>query len=401
MMPSWPDASFFYEWRRRSLTYYLHADKFFLPNYTEGKGYLEITDRHQFGHFSTALPKGEKVVDYQGYWVAPGLVDTHIHGLLDHDIMDNSWNGINKMSEGLLKCGVTSWTPTTLTASFAEFLAVCQTIGQHYQEVDGAKIQGIHLEGPFYTEEHKGAQNPKYFVDPDISLFDRWQAAARGIIKKISIAPERAGAVDFIKHVVNKGVAVALGHSNATFEQAKACVEAGATVFTHTFNGMSGFNHRRLGMAGAAMGLSAVYDELICDGHHVDKEAVRILFKLKGPEHIALITDCMRAGLMPEGDYYLGELPVYVKNGMAQLKEGNSLAGSILKLNEAVKNVVDWDIATPAEAINMASSVPAKSSNIDDQCGAIIPGREADFLVLKPDMSLQATYLNGVLKYKA
>lgn len=385
------------------MSYYIHAAKFFLKNVTENDGYLEITDDGKFGDYYPASqkPAGE-IKELGEQWVAPGLVDTHIHGLLGHDVMDNDWDAIQEMGEGLLSCGVTSWLPTTLTGSFEQLNAVCKTIGDHKGEETGAKIQGIYFEGPYFTEEHKGAQNPKYFKDPSITEFDAWQDSAKGLLQKIAIAPEREGAVAFTKHVSQSGKVVALGHSSATFEEAKACVEAGASVFCHTFNGMSGLNHREPGMVGAAMFTQVVDDELICDGHHVRPEVAASLIREKTPEHVALITDCMRAGLMPNGDYVLGEFPVIVKDGMVKLRDGaHSLAGSILKLNDAIKNVVEWNNNTPEEAVRMASYVPAKSCRVADKCGSILPGRAADFIVLKPDMSLTETYLDGVSRFKA
>lgn len=382
------------------MSYYIHADKFFLDNTTENGGYLEITDDGRFGTYTSAKPTG-KIVDYSGCYVSPGLVDTHIHGLLGHDVMDNDWNKIQEMSEGLLQAGVTSWLPTTLTASADQLDAVCKTIGDNYQDAKGAKIQGIYFEGPFFTTEHKGAQNPKYFGDPNVETFKRWQKSAKGLIKKIAIAPERDGAVAFTKAVSQMGVSVALGHSDATFEQARASVEAGATVFTHTFNGMSGLSHHAPGMVGAAMSMHNVIDELICDGHHVEPAAARILIEDKRPDHVALITDCMRAGLMPDGDYVLGEFPVYVADGMARLKDGDSLAGSVLQLKQAVQNVVNWNISTPEQAVQMASKTAAISSKIGNQCGSILPDRDADFLIWSHDMDLKETYLDGKSRYQA
>jgi N-acetylglucosamine-6-phosphate deacetylase len=383
------------------MSYYIHAAKFFLPSNTENGGYLEITDEGKFGQY---LPESQKptgkIEEMNGQWIAPGLVDTHIHGLLGHDVMDNDWEAIKTMSEGLLKAGVTSWLPTTLTGSFDQLNAVCKTIGDHAGQETGAKIQGIYFEGPYFTTEHKGAQNPKYFKDPSFSEYQQWQASAKGLLRKIAIAPERHGAVEFTRAVTADGTVVALGHSDATFEQAQACIEAGASVFTHTFNGMSGLNHRAPGMVGAAMYLNRVDDELICDGHHVRPEVATILIKEKGPEHIALITDCMRAGMMPDGDYVLGEFPVYVKDGMARLKGGNNLAGSVLKLNEAIKNVVDWNGVAPQDAVEMGSYVSAKSSGVGEKCGSILPGRAADYIVLNDDMSLAATYLDGQERYR-
>lgn len=378
---------------------YIHADQFFLKDSVEGEGYLEIIDG-RFGSYQKTPPNDpSQIIDYKGKWIAPGLVDTHIHGLLNHDVMDNDFAGIKEISEGLLACGVTSFLPTTLTAPIELINQVVETIGKHYQKVTGAKIQGIYLEGPFFTEEHKGAQNPNYFSDPDIQVFEKWQQLSGGLIKKIALAPEREGVAEFVKKVTEQGVVVALGHSSATYEQAKEIVENGASVFVHTYNGMSPLKSRELGMVGAAMTLEKVFAELICDGHHVHPLAAKILMDVRGRDRVAMITDCMRAGAMPDGNYTLGEFPVIVKNGTATLESG-SLAGSILKLNEAIRNVVEWGIATPEEAIKMASLVPAVSCHIDDQCGSILPGREADFIVLNKNMELEATYINGVCKYQ-
>lgn len=265
--------------------------------------------------------------------------------------------------------------------------------------MEGAKIQGIFFEGPFFTEEHKGAQNPIYFKDPDLATFAHWQELSGGLIKKIALAPEREGALTFIETVTNQGVKVALAHSSATYQQAKAAVDAGASIFVHTFNGMSGFTHREPGMAGAAMTTKASFAEVITDGHHVHPAAVDVLLKAKTSQQIVLITDCMRAGGMPEGESTLGEFAVIVKDGAARLKEGGSLAGSILELFEGVRNVVDWNLATAEEAIKMASYVPAKSVGIEDQCGSIQPERAADFLIIEPELSLAETYLDGKKVY--
>lgn len=384
------------------MTYYIHADKFFLENVTEDGGYLEVQDDGKFGFYypENETPTG-KIVDYPGKWIAPGLVDTHVHGSLKEDVMVSEWDGINRLSEGFLRSGVTSWLPTTYTADESTLTGICQMFGAHKGEETGAKIQGLHFEGPYFTAEHAGAENPKYLLDPDIKQFNDWRDQSEGLLNKISLAPERKGAKEFIRTVVKEGVVVSLGHSSATYAQAKAGVEAGATMFTHTFNGMPDPSHHDSSISNAAMDMQNVTDELICDGHHVKKELVRSLIKIKGAEHICLITDCMEAGMMPDGDYMLGELPVYVKDGMARLKDGDNLAGSILQLDVAVKNVVDWNAATPEEAIMMGSYVPAKSANILDKCGSIAPDKPADFIVLNPDMTLSETYLNGESRYQA
>ena len=378
----------------------VYADKFYLTSGVTGPGYLDISNG-VFGEITKEKPSGEiEVIDYTGKWIAPGLVDTHIHGFKNNDVMDNNAEGIKQMSEDLLSCGVTSFLPTTLTSSREQLTAVAKTIGEVYQDVKGAKIQGIYFEGPFFTEEYKGAQNPGYFSDPDIDVFNEWQEVSGNLIKKIALAPEREGVSDFVKEVTDSGVVVALGHSNATLEEASQAVESGASVFVHAFNGMRGLNHREPGMVGAAMNLKHVFSELICDGHHVHPDAANILMEKAGRDHIALITDCMMAGGMPDGHYMLGEFPVTVSNGTARLEEGN-LAGSILRLKEAIKNVVEWGIATPEEAIMMATYVPAVSCKMEDVCGSITRNRAADFIVLSKELDLEATYLDGECRYNA
>ena len=378
---------------------FIYADKFFLNSGVKGAGYLDVTDGI-FGAYTKEKPEGAEIIDHSGKWIAPGLVDTHIHGYKNHDVMDNDADGIKVMSEALLSCGVTSFLPTTLTSSKERLKDVAETIGKMYKEVDGAKIQGIYFEGPFFTEEHKGAQNPSYFGDPDLDTFHEWQEASGGLIKKIALAPERKGVKEFVKTVTDEGVVVSLGHSNATLEEAQEAVEAGASVFVHAYNGMRGLNHREPGMVGALLTLQHVFSELICDGHHVHPQAAEVLMEKAGHDHVALITDCMMAGGMPDGNYNLGEFPVVVAEGTARLESGN-LAGSILKLKEAIKTVVDWGIATPEQAVMMASYVPAVSCKIDDKCGMIAEGRAADFIVLETNMDLVATYLDGVERYHA
>ncbi|WP_163100139.1 N-acetylglucosamine-6-phosphate deacetylase [Peribacillus alkalitolerans] len=381
------------------MSIYIFADRFFLEGIVVGPGFWEIKDG-KFGIFSEHRPENaEEILDYTGHWIAPGLVDTHIHGYKNHDIMDNDFEGLNEISKGLLSCGVTSFLPTTLTSSNESLNNVVEMIGNNYTKVCGAKIKGIFLEGPFFTEKHKGAQNTNYFCDPSVEKVKVWQKLSNDSIKKIAIAPERKGAAEFIEYAVGEEITVALAHSDATYEEAKQAVEKGASIFVHTFNGMSPLHHREPGMVGAAMNLKDVFAEIICDGHHVHPAAANILMNVRGRNHTVLVTDCMMAGGMPEGTYQLGEFPVEVKAGAARI-EGGSLAGSILQLKDAVKNVVDWGIATPEEAIYMASTVPARSIGVDGECGKIAKGYAADFIVLNPDLDLIATYLDGVCRYQ-
>ena len=352
--------------------------------------YMEVED----GKIKSFSKKEVEEYEDLGEIIAPGLVDTHIHGYGGKDIMDCKKGYLDEISKGILECGVTSFLPTTLTDSTEKLNEACKVIGDEYKSVTGAKVRGIFLEGPFFTEKYKGAQNASYMSDPDIEKLKKWKELSNGLVNKIAIAPEREGAIDFIKEANAMGVRVALGHSDASFDEAVDAVDAGANIFVHVYNGMSGLHHRNPGMVGAAMSTDS-YGELICDGHHVNPNAANILMNAKGRDRIALITDCMSAGGMPEGDYKLGEFPVVVKDGTARLKDSGNLAGSILRLKEAVKNVVEWEIADVFEAIQMASLIPAKSLGIDDVCGKLHEGYDADFIVLDENLDLKATFLNG------
>jgi N-acetylglucosamine-6-phosphate deacetylase len=372
-----------------------YTAKYIILENTVLQGYYMEVENGRIKSFSKEKPEAYEDL---GDIIAPGLVDTHIHGYCGEDIMNAKPGALNIISEALLETGVTSFLPTTLTDSTERLNEACRIIGEEYRDVKGAKIRGIFLEGPFFTEKYKGAQNEKYMSDPDIEKLKKWKELSNGLVNKIAIAPERENVTDFIHKANAMGVYVALGHSDASYEDAMEAVNEGANIFVHTYNGMSGLHHRNPGMVGAAMN-SETISELICDGHHVNPAAANILMNVKGRDHIALITDCMSAGGMKDGDYMLGEFPVVVKDGTARLKEGGSLAGSILKLKDAIKNVVDWEIADVFEAIQMASLIPAKSVGIDDVCGKLKVGYDADFIILNEDLELEATYINGKRAY--
>ena len=380
------------------MSVYLYAKSIILEDTERANAYLEIKDDGTFGTILEEKPEGT-IIDYSAYHLAPGLVDTHIHGYASHDVMDNDFEGIKVISEGLLFCGVTSWLPTTLTDSVENLDAVCETIGQHAGQESGAKIQGIFLEGPFFTEKYKGAQNPKYMSDPSIEKLDKWHRLSQGLVNKIAIAPERQGVKEFIEFANSKDIRTALAHSDATYQQAKEAVDAGANIFVHVYNGMSGLHHREPGMVGAALNLKNVYAEMICDGHHVHPAAAEVVIKARGPEETVLITDCMRAGGMGEGLSRLGEFEVVVKDGTARLKDSGSLAGSILELIEAVQNVLAWGLVSLPDALRMASLAPAKSVGIDHVCGLIAEGRPADLIVVDDAGQLIATYLDGQKRF--
>lgn len=381
-------------------TFAIKSDHIVLPGGIDGFGYVIVRDG-RIDQVAVEKPQDLRIVDRMGCWVAPGFVDTHMHGFVGHDVMDCDPTGVDAICEALVRHGTTSWLATTLTASIDETERACASVAEARRRRDadfvGTRIQGIFLEGPFFTEKHKGAQNPAYLCDPSVEAYDRWQAASDRLIKKSALAPERAHTAEYVRHVTADGCVAAIAHTDATYAEASAAVFAGATVFVHTYNAMRGLHHREPGVVGCAMTCQDTYAELICDGHHVNPVACDALIRAKGWDHVFLITDCLSCGGMPDGDYFLGELPIVLSDGAAHLRDGGNLAGSVLTMDRAVKNVVDWGLVTAEQAIRMATEIPARANNIDDACGSILPGRDADLVVLNPDLTLAETYLGGRL----
>ena len=378
-------------------TYAIKADKFFLPAGPQLGGYLMVEDG-VFGAWQADEPSCE-IKDYTGSWIAPGMVDTHIHGFYNHSTTDNDPEGIDISSTELARRGTTSWLPTTFTDGVEQIKDACAAIAQADEgrgpDFCGARIQGIYLEGPFFTMKHVGAQNPAYLIDPSEEVFDQWQEAAGGRIVKSAMAAERDGAAAYAAALNAKGVVTSIGHSDATYDECIAAINAGASCFTHTYTGQRGLHHREPGVVGAAMSTPDTYAEIICDGKHVNPAAIKALLQAKGWQHTVLITDCLGCGGMPEGSYTSGGMDVIMKDNLCWLADGKSIAGSVLTLAQGVKNIVDWGIASADIAIRMATEVPARSAHIEDKCGSIMPGRDADFVVFDHELTLVETYVGG------
>ena len=376
------------------MQYFVHGQQIILEDETVEDGYLEIKDG-KFGKVLKKRPDHGVVIDYSEMIISPGLVDTHIHGFGGHDVMDGTFDALNNISKELLKYGVTSWLPTTLTSSIENLNYVCQLISESQGLVEGSKIQGIFLEGPFFTETHKGAQNPDYMMDPSIEYLIKWLDLSQGLLKKVAIAPERKGVKEFIECANKNNIVVSLAHSNASFSEVQQAVNEGASIFVHTFNGMSGLHHREPGMVGAALTCKNVFTEIIADGHHVHPMAIKLLLNSRSSDEVILITDCMRAGGMGNCRSKLGEFDVIVENEQARLVDGNSLAGSVLNLPKAIKNLIEWELVDIITAIKMATIVPARSINIQNTCGVIVENNDADYIILDKKGNLKATYING------
>lgn len=333
----------------------------------------------------------EEIIDAKGKYVSPGLIDIHIHGNCNSDTMDNTIEAIETISKGICKNGVTSFLPTTMTMGKNDIYKAFENIKECMnRKINGAKVIGAHMEGPFINGGNKGAQNDKYIEKPNFELVKDYA----DIIKIITYAPEMDKDLEFTKEIKkNTNITLSIGHSGATHEIAKKAINYGASNITHLFNAMTPISHREPGVVGAAL-MNDAYCEIIADEVHVNKEMFQFVLNNKGKEKIVLITDSMRAGGMGDGKYDLGGQDVYVKGNAARLKSGN-LAGSILNLNKAVYNFFKNTNLTLNEAINMASINPAKSIRIDDKKGSLEIGKDADISIFDEEMNCYLAISEG------
>lgn len=343
------------------------------------------------------IPADAEIINAEGCFVAPGLVDVHIHGYLNEDASDGTAEGIRKMAEGVMKNGVTSFLPTTMTVSMAEIekaLDVVRSLQEESKAWKGAYLAGVNSEGPFINESKKGAQAAEHIKKPDAD----WVIKNSDIIKICTIAPETEGGYDAIKKITSESsVKVSVGHTDATFEEAMKAFECGATQVTHLFNAQTVLHHRKPGVVGAGLASDA-YTELIADTFHVNKGLYTLVYKCK-KDKLILITDCTRAGGMPDGEYSLGGQPIFVK-GIQCLLEDGKIAGSVLRLNDAVKNFRDNTDIPLYEIVNAASLNPAKAIGLDSK-GSLEEGKDADIIITDMNFDIKKTIIGGEIRYEA
>ena len=327
--------------------------------------------------------------------VLPGFIDRHVHGANSSDTMDGQIDALSNLSDSLAKEGTTSYLATTMTCSKEDIINSLSSVDKYVNlnREDGAELIGVHLEGPFISEKHIGAQPLKYVNDPDINLIKEYISSSGNKIKLITLAPEENGAIDFINAVTNMGVKVSVGHSDAGYAAITKAMEVGLDSVTHTFNAQRGVHHRELGVAGTALLLDELYAEVICDFIHISIPALKLIVKCKPSDKLILITDSMRAKGLPDGESELGGQRVYVKNGEARLNNG-ALAGSVLKMNDAVKNLVSLGVPV-CDAVDSASFNPAKSLNLDNEIGSIAVNKKANFAVVNENFEVIKTIRNG------
>ncbi|WP_413374835.1 N-acetylglucosamine-6-phosphate deacetylase [Alkalihalobacillus sp. 1P02AB] len=333
--------------------------------------------------------------------ILPGFIDLHIHGANGSDTMDATPNDLQKIAQTIIKEGTTSFLATTITQDPTNIKNALQNVAatvQSDKNIDGAKIVGIHLEGPFISAPRAGAQPLQHIQKPTITQFQEWLEDSKQLIKLVTYAPEEEGGIDFTTFLHDKGIVASIGHSDATFAQVKEAIEAGATHVTHLYNGMRGFHHREPGVAGTALSSPDLFVELIVDGIHVHPDIVKTTYYAKSADKIVLITDSIRAKWLEEGLYDLGGQQVRYADGKALLENG-SLAGSVLKMNDAVKNMIQFSGCTLEEASIMASQNPAKQIGIFEHKGSIALGKDADLTVLDENYEVLLTICEGKIVY--
>ena len=363
----------------------------------DGGSMVEVTSRA-----GREVPTNIRLVDFADGILAPGFIDLHIHGGAGHDVMEAGAGALPPVERLLVSHGVSSYFPTTVTAPLDATLSALtrladaiEAAGRSPQPQNGelrARPLGIHLEGPFISHKRRGVHPPENLLAPSPAAFDRFWQAARGHIRVLTIAPELPGALEVITLASSRGVCVSLGHSNADLDAARAGFAAGARHATHTFNAMRPLDHRDPGILGEVLTDSRLSAEIIADGIHVDPVIVQLFLKAKGPEAAVLITDATAATGMPDGRYRLGSLEVEVKDGRCMV--GDSLAGSVLTMDRAVRNVMQfaqWDLQP---AVRLATLNPARVAGVKSG-GTLQAGAPADLVVLSPSGEVRKTIIRG------
>lgn len=358
---------------------------------------LELED----GIIKEIYPYNEKEVtkDYGDLRILPGFIDIHCHGAYGFDTNDANPEGLRKWAKGIVDEGVTSFLATTLTQSEEVLTNAVSNVAKVVEEgYEGAEILGIHFEGPYLNKAHKGAQPEEYCVKPDVEQFKRYQKAAHGLIKYITMAVENDEDFTLTKYCSQNNVVVSIGHSNATYEQAVQAYGHGARSMTHVYNAMTPFTHRANGLVGGALRIRNMYGEIICDGNHSTLAALNNFFTSKGPDYSIMITDSLMCKGFPVGtkfDFGGQEVIIY-PDGSAHLVEAGNLAGSTLNVNKGLKILIEDALVPVNCAINACTSNPARCLHVDDRKGTIGVGYDADLVVLDRDYEVVQTYCKGI-----
>lgn len=352
-----------------------------------------------YGSSQDAIPEWSQSVEQQsfnGFYVAPGFIDIHVHGGANFDFMNATEESLDAITRFHMRNGTTAMLATTVTASREQLTDVLSGVAAYKRKpMPYAQIIGVHLEGPFVNPIWKGAQNDSFMINPQIKWLEDWIENFPELVKIQTIAPELEGAIPYISLLHKNGIVAACGHTDASFDDVQHALTAGLSHAVHAFNAMRPLHHREPGVVGAVMFNSNITAEIIADGQHVHPAAIRILIQVKGVDRVVLITDAMAATGMPDGEYELGDLPVIVHNEIARLKEGGSLAGSTLTMIKGFQYLIHEVGLSIIEASRMASLNPAKVIGISDRYGSIEVGKRADLLLLDGELQIQSVLIEG------
>lgn len=363
----------------------LTADRLFTPAEIIESPVVVIEDERiaAVGERSSMEVPSGRHLNFSGCVLAPGLIDIHIHGGAGHDVMDASDSGLAELESSLLRSGVTAYVPTTVTAPMEKLLSALDRLGKYISRKSsstGVRALGIHLEGPFISHAKRGVHPTADLVAPSPALLERFWQASHRTIRIITIAPELPGAIETIEHARKLGIVISLGHSNANTAETRTAIAAGAAHATHTFNAMRPLDHREPGILGVTLSDARLTADIIADGIHVAPAVLGLFIKAKGLDRAILITDAISATGMPDGNYRLGEMDVSVRDGRCE-HEGK-LAGSVLTLDRAVRNIAEHVGISLQQAVRLATLNPARRLAIESQHGVIAPGRSADLVAL-------------------
>jgi N-acetylglucosamine-6-phosphate deacetylase len=346
-------------------------------------------------------------IDAKGNFIAPGFIDIHVHGGGGHDFMDGSENAFLKAAEIHARYGTTSMLPTTLTSEREDLMTILELYeSADRNNINGAQFIGMHLEGPYFAMSQRGAQDPRYIRDPDPEEY-MGVLARTNVVRRWSAAPELKGALPFAKYLRSKGILAALAHTDAIYEEVLEGFENGYTLATHLYSGMSGVTRRNAyryaGVIESAYIIDEMDVEIIADGIHLPAPLLKLIYKIKGPDRIALITDAMRGAGMPEGESVLGNLKtglkVIIEDGVAKLPDRSSFAGSVATTDRLVRNMINLADVPLLDAVRMMSTTPARIMNISDRKGSLVEGKDADIVIFDENINIQKTIIKGRLAY--
>ncbi|WP_127572588.1 N-acetylglucosamine-6-phosphate deacetylase [Paenibacillus xylaniclasticus] len=360
----------------------------------------------QPGYTSSPITENEPgedttIIDGEGGWLLPGFIDVHVHGGFGSDFMDANAEAYDQITKFHASHGTTGMLATTVTASHDAIEAVLAAASDYRNsDMRYAELLGVHLEGPFLNLQWIGAQNPAYLSPPRPDWLTDWSERYPGLIRQMTLAPEREGALSLIRLLRDLHINAACGHTDATYEQIVEAVQYGLNQAAHTYNAMTGLHHRKPGTLGAVMTEDAIYAEVIADGIHVHPAAIRLLAAAKPLDKLVLISDAMSAAGLDDGNYDLGGLDVIVKDGIARLKEGGNLAGSTLTMDAALRFMIECVGVSVQQASRQASGNPATLLGIADSTGSIEAGKRADLVLLDSTWNVQRTWVSGRAVYQ-